>query len=257
MWEPAKCVRDRFLELRVFMHWQLLGRHEHWKCKQQELGSLLMQAREHLAEAETEQWHSKEQFNNLKQRTIWSLLHLHVGFPYLRVLIAWRGVTNLISQQRIVDELGKEVAVVRMQAFSARTRMTEVASILWREKCAATLHSAIRCWSETCQLSKLVRELSELQQDNAWYQSRDLAVAGPRLLLPLVRLEAHVALHITFTAWRSFIVDTQNMEAVERILRELQHLKGRMAWQAAPYNPVWSRRLSICTGYLHFYRRKL
>jgi len=98
------------------------------------------------------------------------------------------------------------------------------------------LHKVFAHWQcAVCEV-RYVRELEELRQDNAWYQLRDLAVAGPRLLLPLARLEAYLSLHITFSAWRGFIVDLRNMEAAERIMQDTRRFRVRarsIAWQAA------------------------
>jgi len=85
----------------------------------------------------------------------------------------------------------------------------------------------LTCWRFAARASQSAHTIAQLKQDNAWYQSRDVALAGAKLLKPLARSEVHLVLHVVFGAWRCFIVDLRNMEVVQRIVGELHQRKAR------------------------------
>jgi hypothetical protein len=292
----------------LLMHWHSCAKHDLWKRKQQEVVSLLMQARVHLSESDADQQHNKERLRSLAQRAIDGLADVNIGLAVTRALVAWRGAATAIRIQRTVQQLGKEVASTRMMAHKTKHQLVEaksnvkaanidtmvreallrwrlaavhVYSVLKRERrlVTAQLRNVTHCilffwwrqvvkvckstavsrtllnkafiislselltrWLHCALVSRDIRhvcEMNELAEDLAWYKLRDLAVAGPRLLRPLARLEAHMLLHIAFASWLRFRVGFHNIEVVKKITDDAQIGKAessyRIQWVAAKF----------------------
>lgn len=130
------------------------------------------------------------------------------------------------EQKKVVVLLSRLILLKWWQQIGSFCPTTQVGCMLWSKASDAALREVLVSWRDGVSWLRFMREFDTLKQDKAWYEARDVAVAGPRLLLPLARFEGRHALHVTFSAWRGLLVDLRNVEVVERLIKETQRLKA-------------------------------